>query len=71
MQVYLHIYKHLQYKHYITASQVHDIEMTSDGLCDVIMSHRHHVPAGWDQDRCVKSFLTLKMKSTVLSKVYF
>ena len=31
----------------------------------------HHVPAGWDQDRCVKSYLTLKMKSTVFSKVYF
>ena len=29
------------------------------------------MPAGWDQDRCVKSWPTSKMKSTVFSKVYF
>ena len=35
------------------------------------MSHRRHVPAGCDQDRYVKSCLTLKMKSTVFSLVYY
>ena len=29
MQVYLHVYYTLQYKHYITALQVHDVEMAS------------------------------------------
>ena len=29
------------------------------------------MPAGWDQDRCVKGCPTLKMQSTVFSKVYF
>ena len=43
MQVYLHIYIHLQYKHYITALQVHDVKMTSYlRLCDVITWHQRH-----------------------------
>ena len=45
MQVYLHYIKHLQYTYYITALQVHDVEMTLYWrLCDFIMSHRRHVP---------------------------
>ena len=35
------------------------------------MSHRRHVPAGCDQDTYVKSCLTLKLKSTVFSLVYY
>ena len=43
MQVYLHVYYTLQYKHYITALQVHDVEMASYWrLCDVITSHQRH-----------------------------
>ena len=67
MQVNLHIFNS-----YITALQVHDVELTSYlRICDVITSHRHHVAAGCDQDRCVKSCPTLKMKSTMVSEVYF
>ena len=42
---------------------------------DVVLTSmwRHHVVSTsfWRQDRCVKSCPTLKMKSTVFSKVYF
>ena len=34
-------------------------------------SFGRHVPAGCDQDMRVKSYPTLKVKSTVFSKVYF
>ena len=35
MQVYLHVYYTLQYKHYITALQVHDVEIDVMCLLDV------------------------------------
>ena len=64
----------VQTLHYcpVGARRWNDVVLTS-------MWHHHvaltsfwgYVPAGWVQDRCVKSCPTLKMKSTVFSKVYF
>ena len=59
-------------KKFFIAVQVHDIEMTSMWRHHVAsISFWCNVPAGLDQDRCVKSCPALKMKSTVVSKVCF
>ena len=64
----------VQTLHYCPAGawRWNDIVLTSMRRNDVALtSFWRHVPAGCDQDRRVKSCPTLKMKSTVFSKVYF
>ena len=64
----------IQTLHYCPAGawRWNDIILTSMRCYHVAStSFWSHVPAGCDQDRGVKSCPTLKMKSTVFSKVYF
>ena len=64
----------VQTLHYCPAGAWHwnDVVLTSVWHHHVAStSFWHHVPAGWDQDTCVKSCPTLKIKSTVFCKVYF
>ena len=73
-RICLHIYTPtVQTLHYCPAGAWHwnDVVLTSMWRHHVTStSFWRHVPAGCDQDRCVKSCSTLKMKSTVFSKVY-
>ena len=70
----IYITSTVQTLHYCPAGAWHwnDIVLTSMRRYHVTStSFWRHVPAGCDQDRRVKSCPTLKMKSTVFSKVYF
>ena len=77
MQVYLHIYNTYSTNTTLLPCKCMTLKWhrTDIDLCNVMTSHQRHfwrrVPAGCDQDRRVKSCPTLKMKSTVFSKVYF